>query len=235
MNYRNSQLLDELAAQYVLGTLRGPARTRFERLCRQIPQATQALHRWEDRLVGLSKDIEPVKPPTYVWQKVQARLGHTRDEESRGFISNLLSWLRRPELVLASVAVVALSLSLVTYVTRQDVTTIATFAESTGQPSELWRVEAANDREELIVTRATTQAIDATKDYELWALPDSGAAPISLGLMPKSGKRSLSLSEKQRLALAGASKIAISLESLGGSTTGAPGTVLFVTSVSQAS
>jgi anti-sigma-K factor RskA len=235
MNYRNSQLLDELAAQYVVGTLRGPARTRFERLCRQIPQATQALHRWEDRLVNLAKDIEPVKPPAIVWQKIQARLGHTREEEPRGFMANFLSWWRRPELVLASIAVVALSLSLVSYVTRQDVSTIGIFADTTNQTSELWRVEATKDREELVVTRATTQALDPTKDYELWALPDSGAAPVSLGLMPKSGKRSLSLSDKQRLALAGASKIAISLESLGGSTTGAPGTVLFVTNVTRAS
>ena len=32
MNYENQTLIDMLAAEYVLGTLRGPARDRFARL-----------------------------------------------------------------------------------------------------------------------------------------------------------------------------------------------------------
>lgn len=34
MNYRNPERIDRLAAEYALGTLRGPARRRFERLLR---------------------------------------------------------------------------------------------------------------------------------------------------------------------------------------------------------
>jgi anti-sigma-K factor RskA len=69
----------------------------------------------------------------------------------------------------------------------------------------------------------------AGKSYELWALPDNGAAPVSLGLMPVSGHIDRELTDAQRAALQGASKVAVSLEPEGGSTIKGPsGPVMFV-------
>ena len=232
MNYRNPQLLDELAAQYALGTLRGPARQRFERLCQQSSAAMSAVHRWEDRFVGLVGQIKPVAPPASVIKKVRARLGHDRTSERSG----ILTWWSRTQLVLAaSAATVAVAVGSWLLITAQSTQVIATFAEQQAEQNVLWRVEAPADREKLVITRTASLPLEANRDYELWALPDSGDAPVSLGLMPKSGTRDLDLSEAQRLALAGASKIAISLEPIGGSTTGAPtGPVLFVAEIARA-
>lgn len=229
MNYRNPHLLDELAAQYALGTLRGLARARFARLCRESPAATSALHRWEDRFMDLAREIEPIEPPAYVWKKVQQRLGHARNQQSSG----MRVWWNSTRLTFASgIAVIALGIALWALVSTYTMNVVATFAD---HKTELWRIEARGAHEQLVVTRSTTLALDALRDYELWALPDSGSAPVSLGLMPKYGKRDLALSAAQRIALAGASKIAISLEPLGGSSTGAPtGPVLFVTTVIRA-
>jgi anti-sigma-K factor RskA len=74
--------------------------------------------------------------------------------------------------------------------------------------------------------------LDPARAYELWALPGSGAAPVSLGLMPKTGRSTLQLNDAQRLALSRSKQIAISLEPPGGSPTGAPtGPVLFVAAI----
>jgi anti-sigma-K factor RskA len=55
---------------------------------------------------------------------------------------------------------------------------------------------------------------------------------VSLGLMPRSGRGTLQLSDAQRLALSRSRQIAISLEPWGGSPTGAPtGPVLYVAEV----
>jgi anti-sigma-K factor RskA len=71
--------------------------------------------------------------------------------------------------------------------------------------------------------------VQPSRSFELWALPDSGAAPMSLGVLPDAGMQEHSLSVAQQQALAGASKVAVSLEPRGGSPTGAPtGPVLFV-------
>jgi len=52
MRYEAPDLLDQLAGQYVLGTLRGRARRRFERVIENNPAARAAVQRWEDRFVA---------------------------------------------------------------------------------------------------------------------------------------------------------------------------------------
>lgn len=226
MNYRNHELLDQLAAEYALGTLRGPARQRFERLLTQHPDALEAVRRWEDRFVELAAGIAPVQPPATVWRQIQKRLGHGKSRSSI-----LPGWLSAPRFAMAAViAALALGIAL-----RLSVDTPATHVIakiSTEQQSEWWRIEASEGREQLHVIASAAITADAAHAYELWALPDSGAAPVSLGLMPQTGTRELSLNPTQRAALQQAGKLAVSLEPRGGSPTGAPtGQVLFVTGV----
>ena len=47
MNYDNHNLIDHLAAEYVLGTLKGPARKRFARLLMTSDYARHATNQWE--------------------------------------------------------------------------------------------------------------------------------------------------------------------------------------------
>jgi hypothetical protein len=51
MNYRNPERADALAAQYVLGTMRGRARARFVRLVRSERGLADAVLAWEERLM----------------------------------------------------------------------------------------------------------------------------------------------------------------------------------------
>jgi len=50
MDYGRPDLADRLAAEYVTGTLRGPARRRFEQLVPAHPALRAAVRRWESRL-----------------------------------------------------------------------------------------------------------------------------------------------------------------------------------------
>ena len=70
------------------------------------------------------------------------------------------------------------------------------------------------------------------KSHELWALPEGGA-PVSLGLMPRTGEQRRVLTAAQREALSRARQIAVSLEAEGGSVTGAPAEVLLVAPLHQ--
>lgn len=221
MNYNDATLIDELAARCALGTLRGPARRRFERLCQQDPLAFQALRRWEDRLLDLTAQIRPVHPSALVWRRIQQRV---RADRRRGIRSrSIVQWA-----VAAGVA--ALSAAVVWWTMLAPIELVATIAD---QPhGQLWRIEARPDRAELRVAALPALAQDAMHAYELWALPAQQGAPVSLGLMPQTGSGALQLNDAQRAALAAAQKLAISLEPVGGSPTGAPtGPVLFVAAV----
>ena len=226
MNYNHPQLIEELAAQYALGTLRGPARRRFEQLCLRDVVALNAVRWWEDRLIDLTAQVRPVAPSAAVWTQVQERLGHSRKtRENRGL------WSRMQWAFAAGIAVIAAAVVWWTLLSQPAAQLVATIADQ--QQTQLWRIEARPDREELRVAALPALSQDAQHAYELWALPTQpGGAPVSLGLMPQTGKRALHLSAAQRAALAGAQQVAISLEPPGGSPTGAPtGPVLFVAKV----
>ena len=74
MDYARAELADRLAAEYVLGTLRGPARRRFQTLLAAHPALRSAVQRWEDRLAPLAASVAPVAPPERVWTGIEARL-----------------------------------------------------------------------------------------------------------------------------------------------------------------
>jgi anti-sigma-K factor RskA len=88
MNYeRNPELIERLAAQYALGTLRGRARLRFARLARENAAVARALREWENRLGPMSLAVAEVRPHRRVWKAIQARL-----PESGGRWDSLAFW-----------------------------------------------------------------------------------------------------------------------------------------------
>ena len=62
-------------------------------------------------------------------------------------------------------------------------------------------------------------------------VPDDGSAPVSLGLLPKSGD--VQLVRPSQLTLAGVSALAVSLEPLGGSPSGSPTEVLYISPLTK--
>lgn len=60
MNYDNQKLIDMLAAEYVLGTLKGPARKRFQRLMLSSNRVREATWMWEQHLNNLASSIKSV-------------------------------------------------------------------------------------------------------------------------------------------------------------------------------
>ena len=78
MKYDNPKLRQMLAAEYVLGTLRGRARRRFERLARGDAAVRSEIRFWESRLAGLAAGMEPKSPPPSVWLSLQHKIETAR-------------------------------------------------------------------------------------------------------------------------------------------------------------
>lgn len=70
MRYAQPELVDRLAAAYVLGTLSQRARRRFERLHRERIDVQLAVGGWEARLNRLGASVPPVQPPHRIWQGI---------------------------------------------------------------------------------------------------------------------------------------------------------------------
>jgi anti-sigma-K factor RskA len=216
----NPDLIDRLASEYALGTLRGSARRRFERWRADTPFVDQRCRFWEERLMHLAKGLTPVQPPAHVWRDIQRRLNLTTRQSA----------LRRiRSFALAASVVLVVGLAALLYwrsLPANRATAVATISAKSGD--HVWELQVFGNADRLVVRAAKLPARRPGSDYELWALP-KGAAPVSLGILPTAGASSRILTLMQKQALARSSQVAVSIEPVGGSPTGQPtGTIVYV-------
>lgn len=224
MKSANRELVDRLAAEYVLGTLRGRARRRFERWF-VSPQVGAMVTAWEDRLAGLEPALKGVTPPPQVWSGIERKL-----ELKKLGRAPVTRWIA----VAASLLVCAV---LGVFALRQIATPPVTQQAFIQQDQQTiyWRVEFLGDDKAISLHVHKVHELPAGKSHELWVLPANGGAPVSLGLLPNTGEAHRELTAAQRTALAGAKTLAVSLEPEGGSPTGAPtGPVLLTAPIAAA-
>lgn len=219
----NALQVDALAAEYVLGTLHGAARRRFERLISDRADIRFEVWRWERYLNGIANGLEPRTPSPRVWKNIQQRIASTTPAKST-FIERWRGlWLALP--TAAAAALLAILLWPAPAAER-----IAVFADQNADT--LWVISADFEDAVLKTEGLSIPALADDSSYELWVLSDDNP-PLSLGLLPVSAgviERELSADVLQ--ALADSTRLAISLEPKGGSQTGLPsGPVVYVASL----
>jgi len=74
MNYSRPELRERLASEYVLGTLHGRARPRFQQLLRADRELQARVAFWEQRLLPMTAPLSAVAPSAEVWQAIAARV-----------------------------------------------------------------------------------------------------------------------------------------------------------------
>ncbi|MGI4848721.1 MAG: anti-sigma factor [Janthinobacterium lividum] len=72
---QHETLVDRLAAEYTLGTLKGGARRRFEKAILGNAAVRRAVAQWHDRLQPLAEFAAPVAPSPAVWTAIQREIG----------------------------------------------------------------------------------------------------------------------------------------------------------------
>jgi anti-sigma-K factor RskA len=214
--------LDKLAAEYALGTLPPRTRSRLAAIARHDGAVADALRAWELRLAALGAAVPPVAPPPRVWDGIAQRLGHVDDPAREApWWSQLRLW--RGLAIASTLGALALAVALVAGVLAPDRPGILVVLAGSDQRPAL--IVSAPAGERMLAVRAVSPLpLAADRVLELWALPE-GAAPRSLGLLPRdgSGRIDVPVSAIDRVPA-----LAVSLEPVGGSPTGAPtGPVLY--------
>lgn len=233
MNYNRPELLDRLAAEYALGLLRHRARVRFERLCAELPAALSAGQRWEERLLPLSLALAPVAPDAKRWPQIEHAIAAMSGGRAapRAPRSAARRWW--PLAVAASLIGIALIVGKLTYWSEPSWQPVAVLAPANAAP--LWRLERSADGTQINIRALGQITASAGKSYELWILPSGAGNPVSLGLLPREGKLERRLTPAQRMLLAAARQVAVSVEPAGGSPTGLPtGPVVIIASLMRA-
>ncbi|RJG27750.1 anti-sigma factor [Massilia cavernae] len=214
MNIRdNLPLREKLAAEYVLGTLKGGARRRFEGLMHNDVALRRLVAQWQDRLAPMAELSGAVTPRPLVWTGIERRLDLRPERKPwQVWRDDAVGFWRT--LGLASSAIAAV-LVVVLATRTTDAPSIDRIATLTDDKAQTALVVTADSRRRTIEVRvADSIAVAADKTLQLWAIPKQGA-PRSLGILPDNRSAKLALSE--RAIGADVVMLAISLEPKGGS------------------
>ena len=219
MNLFLGELPDRLAAEYVLGTLTGGARRRFDALLPAHPALRHAVAGWEKRLLPMALKADPVQPGAAVWNAIEGRLGWTTPAAKAASGWRVRFW--QAFAAVATVAAVMLGTRAPTLPPTEAPTIVVLHAT---KGSETIVAGLSPDRQQLSIQPLQRVALTSDQSLELWALKKDGP-PASLGVIAAD-----KLTALNRKTLPKDTKgLAVSLEPLGGSPTGAPtGPVLFV-------
>lgn len=224
MDYSRPERADRLAAEYVLGTLRGRARQRFESLLPGHPQLRRSVAEWQERLLPLIDVIPDVTPSPRVWQAVQQRL-FAATAGGASAIQGAVAWWQKLALWqgltgFATVSALTLGLWLAQPLPTQPPIVIVMHAQD-GAPGGLqaasFVASVGGDGRSLVLKPLAQLPLEVGKALELWAVPGQGA-PRSLGLVSAQGATTV----LHKRFLDGTAAFAVSVEPTGGSRTGAP-------------
>lgn len=215
MNLRhNEPLREKLASEYVLGTLKGGARRRFEAWLKNDAALRRSVAEWQDRLHPLAQFSPAAQPSPQVWRAIETKLQlNSRRAFWLGLREDLSFWRG---LGMASTALVIVLVSLL--MSRQPeqiiptANYVATLTDDKAQPIAV--VTGDIKHHQLIIKVLAQQSIGADKSLELWAVPKVGN-PRSLGLVVENGIMTLQLPENttpESVPL-----LAVTLEPKGGS------------------
>jgi anti-sigma-K factor RskA len=218
----SGDLAHALAAEYVLGTLRGRARGRFEAMMRADPVLADLVQRWEGWMTPLAQRVPPVDPPARVWQAIASRIAPVRAASAPAagdsFWSSIAFW--RPFGLIAGGAAAMLT-AFVLYIStgpRGEPMFVAVLTSSSSVPMGVVSMHSPNL---LRVRMVKPWKVPAGKSLELWVMPMQGA-PRSLGLVRNEAGDTMMRIRPSDPRVQGAKALAISLEPEGGSPTQQP-------------
>ena len=237
--HRYPRLVDLLAAEYVLGTLRGGARRRFQLYAEQDAAVRQAVGEWQRRLAPMAELAAPRMPPAAVWEAIERRLGVAAMREtarprgihktpvrpSRSVFESLAFWRGWALGVtgIAAIAVVIAVRSLLPSATAPStapvvaqqpeaaVSHVAVLNNKDAHPVML----VAWDEAHATMTLHPLGNLDlpAGRAMELWGIPAKGR-PVALGMLPDSASGKVPAGQQKPENYAA---LAVSIEAPGGS------------------
>ena len=222
-SYKNPELREKLASEYVIGTLRGRARARFQALLRYDPGLRQIVAEWEARLTPLAVAAGEIAPPTRVWRAVAQRI-------AGGATKGLAFWRG---LAVTSTAFVLILAAFIGLAPRPEppMAMVAVMSDDKGEPALVvsWPpMKAMRDPYVRIKVVQEHPVMAPGTTWEMWMLPRGKAAPVSMGLITIDADQTMRIKPTLAERMEGAYGMAMSVEPEGGSPTGAPtGPVIF--------
>lgn len=235
MNYKRPELRDALASEYVLGTLHGPARRRFQQLLKDDPQLQLAVDFWQRQLLPMAAPLSVAEPPPRLWAGIAARVAPPRSASAPSWFERWFGLRGLGSLVAGLFIGIAVTLSLPgadrsdggdtpgPSTTQIPASYAGILSDSSGRPAML----VSSRRHGKLVDIKVLRPIGLGQDQvlRLWALGKQGA-PVVLGIVPAQGKGRIELPASSEALLADVDELAVSVETSASATEAAAPTFI---------
>ncbi len=212
-----------LAAEYVIGLLTPAEARKVEARAAEDPALAQDILFWQQRLSGLARRVRPVTPPPCIWQRLEAEVMPPLPAPARSGkrrrtpwqpvamwqgTGQQAGWMFAGGMVGAAVMAALLTSKLL-------IAEPATAAlVPVGAPMPAFWVMVTKDGYATVIAGAAE--VRAGNTLELWGLPPGATVPVSLGVVPTTGR------VKVPAIVQAGTLLLVSSEPRGGSPTGAP-------------
>ena len=224
MKLGDPELRSRLASEYVLGTLKGGARRRFEDYLKNDAALRAEVANWETHLSPLAERLAPVTPHARVWKKIESRIKGAETMNTAAPLSKAsaslwesIAFWRNLGLGSSGLAAVLLALMFVVKPADQNPILTAVLAEDNNVARAF--IEQPKSGMLMVKMVAPWKTMNGMA-LELWVVPKDGP-PRSLGVINDTGETKLVLVGMDE-KLSGGLVFAISKEPPGGSPTGQP-------------
>ncbi|PLC41312.1 hypothetical protein C0Q88_17075 [Ralstonia pickettii] len=214
---RHPELVDKLAAEYAVGTLRAGARRRFEQIIRRDAAVRATVERWQRYLADLPALQPATAPLPDILRRIEVQLGWREPAPQQRALWQRLwqgaGFWRSATAVAAVVAAVAIGLNLRLAQQLREApvaNAVAVLQDAQAQAAVLVTWDARTGT--LSLKRLDATPLNTEQALQLWALPPGGH-PQSLGVIGH--QRAVRLTVAQPLRQVPA--LAISVEPRGGS------------------
>lgn len=234
--YHHAEAVDQLASSYVLGTLQGPARRRFEAVAQQLPEVATAVDAWTQRLVPLLTSLPPIAPSSELWDHIARRTDTAEVPAPKQATPWWKRWLApipasalAMGLVLGSVAPVLWHLQNASQ-TELPESYVGVLATAEGKPGLI--VSSLREGRVVDIKQVKAVTVPAGAGLFLWRIDGEGhAAPLgAFGPMRPVGKNKwakMALSEPAEKVFFPAVELAVSVEPLGSTPAVASGAFVY--------
>ncbi len=219
--YQNPEVYEALAAEYVLGTLTGRARRRFERLIDERPYIRYAVEMWEGKLNPMVELLPETEPPAHVWKSIKNRISETNpqiEKHSAQAASGWWSIFRSPGFWQATTAVLAVTLGMRALLPVAEnaapMSSLSYISVLEGEGDKPMVVTMGHKQRRVVSVRLMeTPKMKNQGVLELWAIKSPDTAPVRIGIVPSDRKQTyIKLSEQQWKRMKGAKQFAITVE-----------------------
>ncbi len=214
MNYDDPKLVDLLAAEYVLGTLSGRARSRFQKLASSRPKVRDRVEYWDQRLNQLAQGAQPAPPPPGAWEQIFARVSPLPATQPVRSILEQISFWRRAAF---TGGLVALVLAVVlAWPVAEQATVNGEYVVLLRDQAEraIWTINTDANRAMLQVRKTGELPMPDGMACYLWLDMGEAKRPELLGKLPDAGMEEIEVPMELRPMLPG--RLLVSVEAVTG-------------------